>query len=290
MRPVNRLLAGAAVLVVLVNAAVLTDVAWNRRGAPESVLTLSERELVVWPNSSSFYADDENSGMTLRLLWAVGAARGEVRGAALGSAGYGPWSPVPWLDRAKLATLGFEVARAPEEADAGERYRRMLGREVLLVLELNGPAYAAALARARERAAQSEASAAQQPDPGADTQHARRAREALEQQELKDTRLFVVDAGLDARALRARYPDRAHYAIVHGSVAIGVDTSGPRPTLYGRIAALRCANINVPQRWHATLPATFEPFGAPRAPFQVVLAFGQRLEPWIVSAGGPGGG
>src|SRR6185503_13562665 len=58
-----------------------------------------------------------------------------------------------WLDEAKLAELGYDVSKALAERQDGRRYQRILPRQALIVLELDGPAARRALERARARLA-----------------------------------------------------------------------------------------------------------------------------------------
>jgi len=291
MKPIGlHALSGTAVLIVLVNSVALLGVAWNRHGSPDSVLTLSERELLT--PLKFYFPTKENSGLTLELNWSIEPPR-RNRGlagdaVAFGFPGAGRWSAATWLDEAKLATLGFDVSRPLNAAESRDHYQRMHGRDVLLVLEMNGAAYTAALARARESAAQYEARAAAKPEDALLAQRADRVRDLARRLEL-ESRLFVVDAGLDRDALRNRYPDRSHYAIVRGSVRPRIEGEGAAAELYGSITALRCESINVPLQFRDSVPQSVNPFDSTRAPrpFQVTVAFGRRLEPWVIAASAP---
>jgi hypothetical protein len=283
MKGFNRLLVAAALLVLLVNAVILAGVAWNRRAPSESVLTLSEREL--WLNPASLYlGSEESNGLSLLLQWAIIPAQWDSRMDL--SIATGKWAAPVWLDQPKLAALGFDVSWKLDDPRTPYHYDRMLPRDVLLVLELDGPAYAEALKRMRENAAQAEAAAGRGPDQSL-VLKAQRAREGAQREETSSTRLYVVDAGLDAGALRERYPDRSRYAIVRGSVRAQV--TGPRRAqeLRGRVIAVRCDDINVPPQWRPQLPKSPEPYNQPRQPFQVVVAVGRRFEPWILAASTP---
>jgi uncharacterized protein DUF4824 len=284
MKPFDRVLVAATLLVMLVNALILGGVAWNRRAPPESVLILSERELWMRPDSE-YLGSEESSGLSARLQWAVEPAHWDTRMDL--STASAEWGTVAWLDAAKLAALGFDVSRRLDDPRTPYHYRRMPPRDVLLVLELDGPAYATALKRMNERAAQAQALAAASPEKDSLARQAQSARESAEREARKSTRLFVVDAGLDAGELRARYPDRSHYAIVRGSVKPQV--AGPRMAqeLLGRVTAVRCAEINVPPQLRARLPRFPEPYDRPRQPFQLGVAVGRRFEPWIMSASSP---
>ena len=75
------------------------------------------------------------------------------------------------------------------------------------MLELDGPAYRDSLAQVRRLTA-----------TVTDKTEIKQAKDALLKEEQQNTRLFAIDAGVDAEALRVRYPDRAHYAIARGTI------------------------------------------------------------------------
>jgi hypothetical protein len=106
------------------------------------------------------------------------------------------------------------------------------------------------------------------------------------------SRLFIVDAGLNQTALRQRYADRTHYAIVHGNIRPFVMRDGTSAKLYGVVTAVLCESINVPLQFRATIPlerpnivmAMARARAENKLPFAIQVAFGNHLEPWIVSA------
>ena len=252
------LLAGLA-LILLINAIALAGVWYNRSGEPDSRLPLSEREL------SRTYQNSENSGLALQLQWRMLA---------------GPDGDLRYnrhLDEAQMQRLGFPARSA---ADCEPRCRRQAAREVLVVLELDGPAYREALRRQQERLAQARQALAAVPEDKPLAQRRDSAQRELDQLE-RDTRLYAVDVGLDRAALRQRYPDRQRYAIVRGQVRpAGGDSSAG-----GYLSQLSIEEINVPQRWRPQLGrlpvGRGNATGTPRQ--RIEVAFGQRLEPWIVA-------
>ena len=287
------LIAAGAFVLILTNAVVLMGVASNRRQPPDSVLTLTEREL--GPLWSWMWREGENSGLSLRLQYRVAPSQnsrlvenGEEETFPL----YGNFGPIAWLDRDKLAALGFDVATPLTFADEDAHYDRMLGRDVLLVLELDGPVRARALQAARDLLAHREREIATNPERQGSAQRLQSARQALQTEEDEASRLFIVDAGLDQTTLRQRYADRTHYAIVHGNVRPFVMRDGTSAKLYGAVTAVRCESINVPLQFRSTVPFD-RPTNAiamtlaraeKKHPFTIQVAFGSRLEPWIVSA------
>lgn len=108
------------------------------------------------------------------------------------------------------------------------------------------------------------------------------------------SRLFTVDAGNDAAALRKRYPDRTKYIITPAKVRlrlIPIDmTTGRKPVLSGYVDLILTNNIHVPldrQGLLASLKTDVqyfyydgqkEPF-SPR--YRVKLNYGRRYEPWV---------
>ena len=275
----HTLIAGLA-LIALTNAIALGGVAWNRSGAPESVLKLTQREL--WePHGYGF--GREEGGLQLNLRWRVVPREPDV-------AFYEAYQGTPdWLDEAELASLGFDVSPPPATRKAGRRYDRQLPREALIVLELDGPAYQKTLERARERAAKEIAKGMETGKIGPGTP-ARQAADFLKNEESSNSRLFAVDSGRDARALRAKYPDRARYAIVQGKVRASYQFGrGKEARWTGYIEDIQNASINVPLEFRRTIERAPRPLpgaiaAADRPAFEVTVAFGKRFEPWIVAA------
>lgn len=259
------LIAGAA-LIVAVNAVVLAGVAYNRSGQPTSTLQLSERELRHGRLSSK-----ENNGVALSLVWRV------RRGNDAPDADYVSYGGADWLDRPKLAALGFDVA-----TDRAERkFKRWRSKEVLLVLEFDGPAYRQALARVQQKADEEEKLLLANPGNKEFERRAKRAREAAERDEREASRLFIVDAGLDAATLRAQYPDPTRSLIVRGQVRPQRVSRDRQDRMTGHISALSVAQINVPLEFQPALQRAAATDKTPS--FSATLAFGKRLEPWIVA-------
>jgi hypothetical protein len=264
-------------LIVLTNAVVLGGVWWNRSAPPESALTLSERELGLPWRSLRL---PENSGLALNLNWRV--ADREV-GKFVGGYMLNGGTP-DWLDAAHMAALGFTPGDLG--ADRGQwRYTRQLPREVILVMELGGPAWQHALEWARENAKRHAAAAAENVDSKDFAARAKHAQNALTQEENRSSRLFVIDAGLDASALRQKYPDRTRFMLLRGTVRPDIRYRGPgRPQATGYVSSISTGRIHVPHALREPLEsarAVGEPGGADQ--FTVELLVGQRLEPWLVA-------
>ena len=277
----HTLIAGLA-LIALTNAIALGGVAYNRSGEPESVLKLTQREL--W-QPHGYGLDREEGGLQLSVRWRVLTADPAM-------AFYADQQGTPeWLDEAKLASLGFDVSQPPAARRASWRYDRQLPKEALVVLELDGPARQKALERARERAAKEAAKGAETGKTGPGTP-AQEAAVFLKNEETANSRLFAVDAGPDAQALRAKYSDRTRYAIVQGKVRPYHQSGrGKEARWTGYIEVIENARVNVPLEFRKavesaprSIPMAGPTDGGPG--FEVRVAFGKRFEPWITAASG----
>lgn len=265
------------VLILATNTVALLGVVYNR-GEAESTLKLTERELHL---PYGWGLDQENSGITLELKWRTlwRQSRIVILGAAC------------WLDKTKLMALGFDVS-IPEDTPHGRMYYdKLLPKEVLLVLEFDGSAYGSSLARMKRYMQEEEALLKSNPGKKEFVDRAKNAKQAFYQEQRINSRLFVIDAGLDAASLRARYSDRHRYAIVRGQIKPGLDEINHKPKLTAYIDGISISQINVP----AVYRQIFEPlqqsartnrYDAAVSPYKVTVAFGKRLEPWITEATG----
>jgi hypothetical protein len=267
-------IASAFAVAVAANALALAGVAYNRAGE-DSRLAMSEREL----SPDAIGVSRENSGVSLRILWRVADPKHDP-GSYYGWVAWASTGAPAWLDRAKMADMGFDVT--VPDADIGRRaFKDELAREVFIVLEFDGAAYRESLEAAPQAAEQLRA------QKGSDA--AERAAALVERERTQNSRLFAVDAGTDAAALRSKYPDRSHYAIVRGRVAPAWRLNS---SYHGRIESLSVSSINVPVEMHGAVGnvpprmGRFSPDPSSDArgrAFDAVVAFGQRLEPWLVS-------
>jgi hypothetical protein len=273
MNPTRRFMILAALaLIVITNAVALGGVAVNRAGQSQGTLRLTERELAtpyVWTDKT------ENSGLSLQLRWRVLPPR--TPHDRRDKLYYENSGHPDWLDARKMVALGFAPPSPSEVQPDGRtsRYQWQLPRDAFVVLELDGQAFQESLRRAAEVAA-SAASGSESADARADGDRMQRF----------GSRLFVVDAGLDRDTLRAQYPDRAKYAIVHGRIRPIAGQADADPG--GVIDELSVGDINVPLQLRAVfdgLPAGR--YGALREPgenFDATVVFGQRSEPWLAAA------
>lgn len=271
------LMAGVA-LILITNAVALAGTAYNRSEEPEAILTLTQRELRL---PYTWNRDGENSGVALHVQWrTLGPEKDELPGMYLPYFGIG--GTPAWLDKAKLAALGFDVT-PPEHTEQGRRhYNRLPTKEVLLVLEFDGPAYQEALARTRQHNARQQALLAGHRGDKEFEQRATSARDQLMREERENSRVFVIDAGLDAAALRRLYPDHHRHAMVRGQLRPRIYHQPQKTQVTGYISHLSIDRVNVPlghQKAFKSAPKQ----GRGQTPYRVKLAFGKRLEPWILA-------
>ena len=278
LTPCNTLAAGV-LLILLANAVALIGVYFNRSGEAESRLALSQRELTMpW----GWGIAKENSGLAVSLNWRViDPSVGEF-------GGYGFSGGTPdWLDETRMAALGFDTSLPAEGTFGRRRFERQLPREVILVLELAGPAWQQAVERARQNAARHEAASLANAGSKEFAEKAKRAQEQLKREEISNSRLFAIDAGVDRAALRARYPDRGHYLILKGTVRPRLATHEKKTRVTGYVSALAVTQINVPHALRPVLEPALRKHKRtaddPAPHFDAVIVVGQRLEPWIES-------
>lgn len=265
-RAQKSLLVGGVALIVAVNAFVLAGVAWNRSGVPGSALTLTQRELSL---PYAFGLDGERGGVDVVLLWRSPMLDDSAEAAYDMHYGRGP----DWLGADKLRALGFDLK---EERDA---YRQE--REVYVVLELAGADWQAALAQAQRRLdrALARGNAEKQ-----DVDAQKSAQEALKYEQDKASRLFAVDAGLDAAALRQRYPDTHRHLVVVATVTPSVTVFDKKTTFSGHIGELAVARISVPHALRGAMDGIDRSaLDSGRAAFEMDIAWGRRFEPWVTA-------
>lgn len=260
-------------LILFANLAVWVGVSWNR-STPESTLQLTEREL---PHDRyAHYSSDEEGNRDRRS-----ADNNAIEFTLIINNRYS-YSP----SENKLEALGFaDYLREVREKDNYTDVD-MLEKPVLLVLELNGPAYQAQVERlkrevdeARELAKHS---AKLPPKDKQPQETLERKERELKQLMTRESRLYIVDAGLDKATLRATYPDTQRYAIVKATISPS-HYYGNKPegedaeAITGRVKEVLVDKIYLPRQWHS------EPLYKRNAHFSATVNFGQRLEPWISS-------
>jgi hypothetical protein len=243
----RRAVAGALVMPVAFTAAVLGGVSWNR-SAGRGPTVLTERELWLNPRS------DDNSVTTMSIQWVE-----DIRGES-------------WLDRMKLAALGFESDVDPDAPEAETYYARQVPRRAYIAFEYDGPAWEKLFAR-REAEAR-------------ETQTDRGVTESLKLLRERASRLVPVDAGLDVDALARRYPDAQRYLIAAGVVRLIRIRPEKEPALLtGSVGEIDPRTVHVPRDVAARIPLAGSSRWDPdsRLRYRVEVWYGRRFEPWITS-------
>ena len=264
------------VILVATNIVALSGVASNRSGEPESQVTLTERELKL-----PYKVRKENSGIALRLVW---RALGKVKENSY----YPDWRSPAWLSAEKLGELGFNINDYLSSTGDTTFYKQPIPKEVFIVLENDGGPYREALKRAELALEKKEGSFKLNREDKSLRNKFERAEKRLKRERITETRLFAIDAGLDPIKLREKYRDRKRLIITKGLVKPRYNYNKKRKKVYGYITKLSVANIHVPLQYRDILDAIIakdiyrkNEFGSPR--YKVELAYGKRLEPWIVS-------
>jgi Domain of unknown function (DUF4824) len=264
-------IAGISIILVT-NALALGGAANNRSQAPNSRLVLSERELVY-----NNYDQYHNSGVALRIDWNVLSSdmTGQFWKTNDGFDSYNYSRNAYWLDDKKLQTLGFDTSKPDFSKNNEYQFKALKNREVFLVLEQNGPSYQRYLAGIKAK---------MQHDLLLEKDEQRKkeiTKQALSAQ-TNSSRLYAVDAGLDAVQLRKKYPDPTMYAIVKAVIAANwYEPTDGTLVLKASVYYLSVATIHVPKPYDAVFTA--EKSDA-KAAYEVSLAYGQRYEPWITAA------
>jgi len=274
------LIAGLAIILVT-NVVALGGVAYNRAGEPEAVVELTERELGM-PYRYRRYK--ENTGLGLRINCRIeGTQRyyygnNNCRG-----------SPA-WLDRAKLSELGFKLQPQRGNSAGRQAFEKELPRGVYLVLEYNGAAHQRTVVNSEKELEAQQALLANNPHKEEFEERVEKAQKKFYNEQHHNSRLFVIDAGLDKQNLRNAYPDTSKYLLMKALIRPTWSRFGEEEEWKGTITDLLVGTINVPLEHRAI----FEPLEdtqlrrnqnrlAPR--YKVRVAFGKRAEPWVIEIG-----
>jgi hypothetical protein len=260
----------ALVLLIVVNAVVLTGVARNRSGTPDAATTLTERELVLDVASPR----EENSGLALLLDW-----RGEfVR---------------EWFDADKLTEVGFDVAAG--DGGSPDHRRRELPIEAFVVLEYEGEAW-----DEHKRRQENELDELRLKfNRGViGEEQAERELGRIEGDLIAGSRLFAVDAGVDSHALRSRYPDGGRYIIAPALVRLSYRWEEKPSILQGTVESILVDRLHVPRDLAGKLLALpqegrlqrgytyYKPEEKSPAPrYEIQVCWGQRYESWVAGVG-----
>lgn len=279
----NKLTIIAAILLLLTNVIVLAGVAYNRSDETDASLLLTERELSLQDYS---YNKEENSGLALTIDWNI-ISTNSLRKNARKYSLYRGGNP-DWLDENKLKQLAVDVDELRENHNAFDYdygYDRITSIEVIYVLEYDGDSYQTVLSEAEKDTQQLRESVKTHPDDEDMVDRLESRMEWLKRLQVSETRLIVIDAGLDAQVLRGKYKDKSKYLLLRGELKPYWDDD----KLVARVKQLFISRVHVPlphvnditeltNREALNSKYGEEPL-MPR--YQVKLNIGKRLEPWI---------
>ncbi len=260
------------VLLLAANVIALLGVAANRSGKPEAVVELTERELRL-----PYARNDENSGLALHLEWRI------IENSEHDSYRYDHWRSPVWFDAQKLTELGFTIGEFTCPGENSKRGKLPLPKDAFIVLEYDGDAYQVALQRAEESLKKAEAALKARKKDKELQNRFKAAKEELDAERTSASRLFAIDAGLDAGKLRERYSDRSKFIIMSGIVRLECSYDENKKEVFGYISDIRVDKINVPLRYRKIFDLIMAQEKAARSGprYQVAVAYGSRLEPWI---------
>lgn len=234
----------AAGIVLLASVITLAQAGWNR-GVIRRETVLSHREALIGSGGR------DETALWMRLDYATPADSS--------------WGG--WLGSERLAALGADTTRG------AVRRRQMDARPAFAVFERDGPAWRA---HVEARIVEHERALAADSTPARRDSLVSLYRGDLE----RSSRLILVDAGPDAEALAARYPDAARYLILPAVVRTFASFrfSGPgaaTDTILGSSVELE----------HRRLLVSGEAADVVRAPrragYRVTLATGRSQAPWV---------
>jgi Domain of unknown function (DUF4824) len=278
----------ALLFLILANAILFVRLAYNRTGEPEATVTLTGREV-------RFEAG--RRGPEEKLIRPISINL--------------EWNQhfTPWLDRAKLGTLGFDL-HLPSYAVKKEHsyYWSLLPRKAYVVLEYNGQGYEAWRREMQEKVARLEEKDKEGKLDKSDKKSLERYKVLLSASS-DQSRLFVIDAGTDSAALRRQYPDRHRFIITAAEVKVAYteiwDEIGKKstpPTLRGTISDLLASPIYISAQQRDQLeeiirrlrPGPGEELHLPpktygnkeidpgrRRLVRFTICYGQNYEPWV---------
>jgi hypothetical protein len=265
------------VTLVATNILVLTGVASNRSGDPETLITLTEREL----NLPYKHMTRENGGFYLRLSWKVLSKEADDKD----DKNYGCRRSPAWLDNTKLKELGFNIDDYINWNDDSTYYKVPIPKQVFIVLENNGDSYREAVKRAERKLEKQRSRFELNTGDEKLLKELESAEKSLGHERITNSRLFAIDAGLNSQKLRKTYGDRTQFIIVKGLISISKNYNKKSKDVCGYIMKINVDNIHVSlknRKVFDSLPVKNKSkVNSPR--YEVGLAYGNRFEPWIVS-------
>lgn len=253
--------------ILLANMGLWAAVYWNRLGAPESTLVLSERELIpVHQDYALLHPVDKEGRVRQAIRFKLRVNNYSNR---LGN--------MYRISQEKMEALGFSHEFIKKIGKPKPFFLwKSQKRSAFVVLEMDGPAYQQFIAK--NKAVQAGTPCSEKDKECKKLYYL--SPEVLKNMQTTSSRLYIVDVGLDKQALRTMYPDRSRYAIVPGAVVAfplfrPQNMESPTPKFTGWVQDILVPEISLPLEWHND--SLYE--RSPR--FEAEVSFGQRLEPWF---------
>jgi len=256
-------------IMIVSNILVFWGVYQNRSSKPTSVISLTEREMPM----RSYYRhhrDLRDRHLKVRTMVHTG-----VR--------YKYYKTPLWLDEAKLQTLGYDTQKA--KANINDIHRRETTKVCYVALEFDGNTYQEYLASEIERYEQkvTEYNATKHKSF---TSYIKYDKRELKRTKEQESRLFVIDASQDYQTLRQKYP-KEQYIITQAKIQLRKHYQNKNYHLRGYIMDVMIPNIHLSKSNLKKLKdilknATKEKKYSLHPKYTITLAFGSRLEPYIV--------
>lgn len=232
-------------IIILSNLIILFNLYQNRTNPPDSVVTLTQRELT----SYNYYENQQDR--YFRINWKNGME----------------------LDNQKLTQLGFDI----ENALKFGKHREL--REVFVVLEVDSPLHQKFIKEKRKDFENRIIDANQV--------YINSAKNNLEKSIYGSSRLYILDANLNYEELRKKYSDRSRYIIQKAQIRIYRTHDNNRYYINGYISTLSIPHIHISLKnsiiinniiKNSTRDKRYKHY--PK--YKVKVAFGSRLEPYII--------
>jgi hypothetical protein len=226
-----------------------------------------------------FYSrNDENSGVSLTLSWQVLDPGADIEYL------YRSHNTPFWLNDNKLTELGFDMRKINRDTKQNSLHLYDLSTVAILVLEYQGESYRKAMQLAELKLVELKKSVANDPGDENLSDRLERRENQLARDKIAASRLFAIDAGLDAQALLEKYPDQGNYLFVQGEIGL----TWREDAIEGRIKQLLIQDVHVPLPFskqissYSTGGRYYDYNKEPIAPrYRVLLNIGKRFEPWV---------
>ena len=154
-----------------------------------------------------------------------------------------------------------------------------------LVIEYDGDTHQRAIVSKQEILTKEEELKNNNPGNKEFEERLEQAQQQLTAEQQKDSRLFVIDAGLDRETLRKTYAQKNRYLFMKASIRPEWRTLKEEHIWSGKITGLFIESINVPLAYRNALPAIEKGLDRNRESegprFKIRVAFGKRTEPWV---------